>query len=101
MTTFQSLHLPKALNTSDHHFSTNFFEPLLLQCQQYDRAVGFFSSGWLRLNAKGICAIVKHQAHIRWLTSPILGEMDWENRLLFFAAVLVFPADWQTEFEMA
>ncbi len=81
MSIFQSLPLPNALNTSSHNFTVDFFEPLLLHSKQYDRAVGFFSSGWLRLNARGIRAMVQQQAKIRWLTSPILDETDWQALL--------------------
>ena len=81
MITFQFLNLPAALDTSSNNFTTDFFEPLLSHAKQYDRAVGFFRSGWLRLNAKGIVTFAKNGGHARWLTSPILDKMDWEALL--------------------
>jgi hypothetical protein len=44
----------------------------------YDRAVGYFSSGWLRANAKGMLEFATNGGKGRWITSPILAEEDWE-----------------------
>lgn len=44
----------------------------------YNRGVGYFSSGWLRLAAKGMAAFAAHGGRARWVTSPILSESDWE-----------------------
>jgi superfamily II DNA or RNA helicase len=45
---------------------------------RYDRAVGYFSSGWLRANAKGMLRFAANGGKGRWVTSPILAEEDWE-----------------------
>jgi superfamily II DNA or RNA helicase len=45
---------------------------------KYDRGVGFFSSGWLRIAAKGMAEFAENGGHARWVTSPILDEDDWK-----------------------
>jgi len=45
---------------------------------RYDRGVGFFSASWLRLAAKGMTEFAANSGRARWVTSPILGEADWE-----------------------
>ncbi len=44
----------------------------------YNRGVGFFSSGWLRINCKGMVAFANNGGRARWVTSPILDKADWE-----------------------
>lgn len=44
----------------------------------YDRAVGYFSSGWLRDNAEGMLQFAANGGRGRWVTSPILAEADWD-----------------------
>jgi hypothetical protein len=48
------LDLPLLLNTSDHDLIADFFAPALNHAFRYDRGVGYFSSGWLRLAAQGM-----------------------------------------------
>ncbi len=48
---------------------------------KYDRGVGFFSSGWFRIAAKGMVNFAQNGGHARWVTSPILDEKDWEAML--------------------
>ena len=66
------------MDTSTHDLSTEFFIPLLSNSIRYDRGVGFFSSGWLRINAQGMLAFANNGGRARWVTSPILDEADWE-----------------------
>lgn len=54
MMTLRTLNLPTTLDTSRHDLAADFFVPLLTHAQRYDRGVGYFSSGWLRLNAAGM-----------------------------------------------
>jgi hypothetical protein len=49
----RSLNLPPLLNTSDHDLIADFFAPALGHAWRYDRGVGYFSWGWLRLAAAG------------------------------------------------
>lgn len=44
---------------------------------RYDRGVGYFSAGWLRLTARGMVTFAENGGHARWVTSPILAEDDW------------------------
>jgi hypothetical protein len=55
----RSLTLPPLLNTSDHDLIQDFFAPCLAQAFRYDRGVGAFSSGWLRLASQGVAAGVR------------------------------------------
>jgi hypothetical protein len=44
--------LPLLLNTSNHDLFRDFFVPALTHAFRYDRGVGYFASGWLRLAAQ-------------------------------------------------
>src|SRR5258708_1044728 len=78
MSSFQDLNLPTMMDTSDHDLVSDFFTPLLSNSVLYDRGVGFFSSGWLRINCSGMVAFANNGGRARWVTSPILDEADWE-----------------------
>jgi DNA phosphorothioation system restriction enzyme len=51
---------------------------LLKVASAYDRGVGYFSSGWLRMAASGMAAFATNGGRARWVTSPILAEADWD-----------------------
>jgi hypothetical protein len=74
----RDINLPGALNTSAHDLVGDFFVPVLKSSVRYDRGVGYFSSGWLRANAQGMVEFADNGGRARWITSPILGEKDWE-----------------------
>lgn len=74
----RTLHLPSTLDTSKHDLIADFFAPCLQASVSYDRGVGYFSSGWVRLAAQGMAAFAANGGQARWITSPILGERDWE-----------------------
>lgn len=78
MSDFRTLNLPKTLDTSTADIIQDFFIPTLTQATHYDRGVGFFSSGWLRMTAIGMVNFAAHGGRARWVTSPILSEADWE-----------------------
>src|SRR5260370_14174621 len=78
MSSFQDLNLPTMMDTSSHDLTSMFFIPLLTKALRYDRGVGFFSSGWLRINCSGMVAFANNGGRARWVTSPILDEADWE-----------------------
>jgi superfamily II DNA or RNA helicase len=71
------IQLISSLNTSEHSLVDDFFVPLLSRSVKYDRAVGFFSSAWLRENSKGMLNFARNGGRARWITSPILSEQDW------------------------
>ena len=52
--------------------------PLLKEATFYDRGVGYFSSGWLRMAASGMATFAANSGRARWITSPILAESDWD-----------------------
>lgn len=74
------------MDTSDHDLIGEFFEPLLARAVNYDRGVGFFSSSWMRVNARGMVAFARNGGRARWITSPMLEVADWEALQLGDAA---------------
>jgi hypothetical protein len=72
MQSMRDIDLPSAIDTSRHDITREFFAPLLSRATRYDRGVGFFSSGWLKINAVGMAAFAANQGRARWITSPIL-----------------------------
>jgi hypothetical protein len=78
MTNFTELNLPTIMDTSSHDLIEDLFVPTLARSIRYDRGVGFFSSGWLRITARGMGQFAANGGRGRWVTSPILSEADWE-----------------------
>ena len=78
MATLQDYPFLQILNTSDHDLIQDFFVPALSRSMKYDRGVGFFSSSWLRIAAKGMVEFAKNDGKARWVTSPILSQNDWD-----------------------
>lgn len=72
------LTLAHVLDTSSNDLIVDFFVPALAQSVRYDRGVGYFSSGWLRLTAQGMVEFARGCGRARWITSPILSTNDWE-----------------------
>jgi hypothetical protein len=81
---FREYDWPAALDTSGADLSRDFFYPALSKAIRYDRAVGYFSSGWLRANARGMLRFANNGGKGRWVTSPILAEEDWAALLSGF-----------------
>jgi superfamily II DNA or RNA helicase len=77
----KSLHFSPVLDTSSSNIIHDFFEPMLSIAKRYDRGVGYFSAGWLRVAAKGMSDFAKNGGKARWITSPILDQNDWEAML--------------------
>jgi hypothetical protein len=76
--TLRTLPVAPYLDTSASDLVTDFFTPALAAAACYDRGVGFFSSGWLRINAAGMTAFAANGGRARWITSPILDPDDWQ-----------------------
>jgi len=74
----QATKFPPTMDTSQFDLTTDFFMPTLTRSTNYDRGVGFFSSGWLQKNAKGMRLFAENDGRARWVTSPILSPRDWE-----------------------
>lgn len=66
------------MDTSLNDLIEDFFTPALTASSRYDRGVGYFSSGWLRMSAAGMIQFARNGGRARWVTSPILDEADWE-----------------------
>ena len=71
-----NLVVPLTLNTSDNNLTLEFYEPCLKWAKKYDRAVGYFTSSWLKENSKGLSHFAANGGRARWITSPILDEKD-------------------------
>lgn len=69
--------LPHYLDTSSSNLIRDFFEKALASSIRYDRGVGYFSSGWLKVNSSGIQRFAEAGGKARWITSPILEGDDW------------------------
>ena len=80
------LSLPSIIDTSSADMATEFYMPALSASIQYDRGVGFFSSGWLRMVAQGLTTFAVNGGRARMITSPILDANDWEALQLGDAA---------------
>lgn len=76
-----SLAFPTILDTSSADLIADFFVPALANAVRYDRGVGYFSSGWLRITARGMGTFAANSGRARWVTSPILDESDWHALL--------------------
>lgn len=76
------LDIPFALDTSSHNLIEQFFLPLLRNSVQYDRGVGYFSSGWIKEAFVGMFVFAQNGGRARWITSPILDKEDWNAILL-------------------
>ena len=61
---------------------TNLTEDLMVPCiansALYIRGVGFFTSGWLGLAAKGIVRLASNGGKAVFIVSPHIEEGDWE-----------------------
>jgi len=78
----RSVTLKTSYNTSRDDLILDFFVPLLTQSKTYDRGVGYFSSGWLKITAKGMVQFAANGGRARWVTSPILNQQDWDALML-------------------
>jgi superfamily II DNA or RNA helicase len=72
------LDLPTTIDTSTGDMAARFYEPALAAAVGYDRGVGFFSSGWLRMVARGMAHFAANGGRARIITSPILDQADWK-----------------------
>lgn len=66
------------IKTSGQNVIDIFFKPLLQNSNLYYRGVGYFSSSWIKHNSEGLIDFANNGGKIRWITSPILSENDWE-----------------------
>lgn len=79
---FFDLNIKQIYDTSTDDFVEDFFKPVLSNAKSYDRGVGYFSSGWLKVNSEGLYQFAENNGHARWVTSPLLSKDDWINMCL-------------------
>ena len=58
------------LNTSKDNLDQELYTPCLQWAKKFDRGVGYFTSGWLAYNARGMAIFAQRGGHARWITSP-------------------------------
>lgn len=73
----QALPTPLLLQTSTDRIVEDFYEPALGAAASYDRGVGYFTSGWLRMVSRGIASFASNGGRARFLVSPHMSEADW------------------------
>ena len=71
------LNFPESLDTSDNDIVDRLYNPALSAAIQYDRGVGYFTSGWLAQVAEGLAAFAENGGQMRLITSPLLDPDDW------------------------
>lgn len=74
----QDLAIKKTYSSLEVDLVDEVIVPLLQLSVNYDRGVGFFTSGWLKEAAMGLLAFVKNHGKARIITSPNLSEHDWK-----------------------
>jgi len=63
-------------NTSSDDLVENFFYPCLANSIEYKRGVGYFTSGWLSQNSKGLARFIQNGGKAKYIISPIIDEED-------------------------
>lgn len=75
----KDLNLEFEYNTSDNDIIKEFYESCLSHSIIYKRGVGFFTSGWLKENSKGLAKFIENGGKAQYITSPILDKNDLES----------------------
>lgn len=75
---FEKLNLKILYRSDSDKVYEDFFEKCISESISYDRAVGYFSSGFFKLVLKGLEKFVEKDGKIRIITSPQLNEEDIE-----------------------
>lgn len=68
----------QSIDSTSANLYCDFFGRSLGVSISYNRGVGYFSSGWLRMASSGMAAFAANGGRARWVTSPILSASDWE-----------------------
>lgn len=74
---FKKLNLPLSIKSTRADPVSTFFIPVLRVANQYDVAVGFFSTAWFRDAAEGIAKFACNEGKARWIISPIMSTEDY------------------------
>ncbi len=70
--------LKKTYSSIDDNLIDDLIVPVLSRSVKYDRAVGFFSSSWLKEVAKGLAIFARFGGKARIVTSVKLSDQDWK-----------------------
>ncbi|RLA84693.1 MAG: hypothetical protein DRG78_00615 [Epsilonproteobacteria bacterium] len=65
-------------DTSNNNIIEEFYKPCLSNSLIYKRGVGYFTSGWLSENSKGLAQFIENGGKVQYITSPILDKNDLE-----------------------
>ena len=76
MKTFKDLEIEDRYRSNKNNIYEEFYEKCLKKSVKYDRAVGYFTSGSLKLISKGLDKFIGNKGKIRIITSPNLTEED-------------------------
>ena len=82
MLDLSSLSLESVYDSAEHSLVDDLIVPLLSNSVEYCRGVGYFSSGWLQVAAKGLSHLASTGGKAKLIMSPILAEKDWEAIVL-------------------
>ena len=72
----RDLDLPHIIRTTSSDPIKDFFDPVLECSINYNIAVGYFTTGWLRDAAHGIAKFALNHGQANWIISPELTEDD-------------------------
>ena len=64
------------LNTSENNLVLELYKPCLQWANQFDRGVGYFTTGWLEYNVYGMSDFATRGGIMRLITSPIISNED-------------------------
>ena len=76
--TLNSVDLPLSITTGYQNPNADFFSPVLACSCQFDVAVGFFTSGWLKDVLGGMHQLALNGGRCRFIVSPQLDPLDME-----------------------
>lgn len=74
----RELELKPVYDSAENDLIEDLIVPLLIRSKHYRRGVGFFTSGWLKLAARGMNELVENGGLAQIVLSPIIEEKDWE-----------------------
>jgi len=75
---FKDIKLKRTYSSIEDDLIKELINPLLGQSLRYDRAVGFFSSSWLKEVSEGLAIFAQKGGKARIVTSIRLSDDDWE-----------------------
>ncbi len=74
----KKLKLKAVYDSSEYDLVRDLIVPLLSNSIRYDRGVGFFTSGWLRIASAGLVEFASNGGKARVIMSPIISKDDLE-----------------------